>query len=564
MTHPSWIGKKLGGRYFIEDELGHGGMSTVFKATDANLKRVVAVKLIHPHLSDNSEFVRRFEAEATAVAQLRHPNIIQVFDFNHDGDTYYIVFEFVPGETLQAQLQRLNETGRHMEMPALLKTATSVGNALQYAHARGIVHRDIKPANVMLNVQGEAILADFGIVKMLGGTQHTATGAVLGTARYMSPEQIKGQQVDARSDIYSFGTMLYEMVGGRPPFNANSAMTLMMMHVNDPVPDVRQIRSEVLPELVDVINKAMAKEPTQRYQTMAELLSDLNRVQQGKGTSGVAVAAGATMLDADLTDLLQPEPAYSPPESYRTQEPPPAQPVLTQSGSAAAAKQNKTLFWGLGALLVVAALVAAFFVFRPSPFENTANGDDESLAEIVATEEETAVSQPSSQDNTATPIPATATDIPIPTAIPATATLPPTATNPPPTATDPPATATSAPPTATSAPPTATSPPPTEVTQLSAQITGITINGDRYSVTYQTIGYTEGLPGNHVHFFFDTVPQDQAGIPGAGPWFVYGGPRPFTGYGPADRPENATKMCILVANPDHTVMLNSGNCVNLP
>lgn len=566
MAQPSWIGKTLGGRYLMEDELGHGGMSTVFKATDPNLRRVVAIKLIHPHLSDNPDFVRRFEAEATAVAQMRHPNIIQVFDFNHDGDIYYIVFEFVPGETLQARLQRLNESGQHMEMDDLLKIATSVGNALQYAHARDIIHRDIKPANVMLNVQGEAILADFGIVKMMDGTQHTATGAVLGTARYMSPEQIKGQRVDARSDIYSYGTMLYEMVGGRPPFNANSAMTLMMMHVNDPVPDVRHIRAEVLPELVAVINKAMAKEPAQRYQTMAELLSDLNRVQ-GKGStipSAAAVGAGATMLDADLTELLEPESTYSDLGSYPAQAVEPAQPVPPPSTIPAAPKQNKTMLWGFGLLFAVAAIVAAFFILRPSPFEDAGDGVDAPLADVVATEEATAVSQLTPPENTATPLPPTATDEPEPTDIPPTSTSLPTATDAPLIATDPPPTATRSPATATSPPPAATSPPPTEVTQLSVQITGISIEGDRYSVSYTTVGYTETLPGQHIHFFFNTVPQNQAGLPGSGPWLIYGGPRPFTGYGTADRPGDATQMCALVANADHSIIANSGNCVNLP
>ncbi|MCP4415747.1 MAG: protein kinase [Chloroflexi bacterium] len=573
MTELTWIGKTLGGRYLIEAELGHGGMSTVYKATDPNLRRVVAIKLIHPHLSDNPDFVRRFEAEATAVAQMRHPNIIQVFDFNHEGKTYYIVFEFVPGETLQDQLQRMNEAGRQMKMDDLLKIATSIGNALQYAHVRDIIHRDVKPANVMLNVQGEAILADFGIVKMMGGTQHTATGAVLGTARYMSPEQIKGQRVDARSDIYSYGAMLFEMVGGRPPFDANSAMTLMMMHVNDPVPDVRHVRSDVLPELAAVINKALEKEPDQRYQTMTDLLSDLNSIQ-GKGSMiapaaavGTGAGAGATMLDSDLTELLQPESDTG--DSYRSQEHAPVSPTplsVPSTDFSEKSKQNKTMLWGFAALFVVAAIVVAYFVFRPTPTDNADDGGDDPVAEIEVSEEETAVSQAIPPEETETPIPPTATEEPEATDIPPTATSEPTATDPPPaTATDVPPTATSVPPTATSIPPTATSPPPTEVvTQLSVQITGITISGDRYSVSYETVGFTETLPGQHIHFFFDNVAQDQAGLPGSGPWILYGGPRPFTGYGTGDRPGNATKMCALVANEDHTVIAHSGNCVNLP
>lgn len=275
MSAQSWIGQTLGGRYEILELLGQGGMSAVYKANDPNLRRVVAVKLIHPHLSSNPEFVRRFEEEAAVVASLRHPNIIQVYDFNHDGDTYYIVFEFIPGESLQAQLKRLNNNNRLMPYSQTVNIAGSVSDALDYAHSRGMIHRDIKPANVMLNVHGQAILMDFGVVKIVGGDTHTATGAVVGTARYMSPEQIRGEKVDTRSDIYSLGVTIFEMVGARPPFQADSALTVMMMHVNDPVPDLRQIRPDVPIGLVTIINKSLAKDRGERYQTAAELASDL-------------------------------------------------------------------------------------------------------------------------------------------------------------------------------------------------------------------------------------------------------------------------------------------------
>jgi serine/threonine protein kinase len=145
MTQPTWIGKNIGGRYLIEAELGQGGMASVYKATDPNLKRIVAVKLIHTHLSKTQEFVRRFEAEAAAVAQLRHPHIVQVFDFNHDGEVYFIVFEFVPGETLQDRLKRLRESRRQMALNNVIKYAIQVGDALSYAHSRDLVHRDVKP-----------------------------------------------------------------------------------------------------------------------------------------------------------------------------------------------------------------------------------------------------------------------------------------------------------------------------------------------------------------------------------------------------------------------------------
>jgi serine/threonine protein kinase len=586
MTQPTWIGKTLGGRYLIESELGQGGMSAVYKATDSNLRRVVAIKLIHSHLSSNPEFVRRFEAEATAVAQLRHPHIIQVHDYNNDGGVYYIVLEFVPGETLQQRLKRLSEAGRQMGLDEVLNIATSIGNALAYAHERSLVHRDIKPANVMINVRDEAILTDFGIVKIVGGTQHTATGAVMGTARYMSPEQIKGQKVDASSDIYSFGVMLYEMVSGRAPFNAESVMTLMMMHIKDPVPDVRTYRPDVPAMLIAIINRALAKEPAQRYQSMADLVADLRRVQPGtapQAQPAAGVTGAMTMLDADLTEMLEedmiqtpppPPPQRTPLPPQRTPAqsvpPPPPQrvpqytPLPPVQATAVPAKSNRNLFMGLGVVGVLAVLVVLFLVFRPQDGNN--GGGEElttpiapALSEVEAAvtdtpfPAETAVPEiiPPADTPTATPEP-TATDEPptattAPTDVPPTATLEPTATNPPlPTATNPPL-------------PTAT----TAVTQLSVRINSISLDGDRYVVNYETFGYTETLPGTHVHFFFNTVPPAQAGVPGSGPWILYGGPRPFTGYGTGDR-GSASQMCALVANPDHSVIANSGNCANLP
>ncbi len=291
MARTDWIGETLGGRYEITELLGQGGMSAVYKANDPNLRRVVAVKLIHPHLSSDPEFVRRFEEEAATVAQLRHPNLIQVFDFTNDGDTYYIVFEYVPGESVQDRLKRLRGSDRQMGVDETVELIAQSADGLQYAHKKGLVHRDIKPANIMINVQNTPIVMDFGIAKIMGGTQHTATGAILGTARYMSPEQIKGEQIDPRTDIYSLGVTLFEMLGGRPPFNADSAMTLMMMHITDPVPDLRDLRADIPPSLVAVANRALAKDPDARFQTAAEFAAALRNPD----------LAGATLVETDGT-----------------------------------------------------------------------------------------------------------------------------------------------------------------------------------------------------------------------------------------------------------------------
>ncbi|GAG72823.1 unnamed protein product [marine sediment metagenome] len=227
MSDYGLIGKVIGDRYRIDDLLGQGGMSAVYKAFDPNLKRVVAVKVIHPHLADDPKFLMRFEDEAAAVAQLRHPNIVQVFDFDHDENLYYMVQEFVPGETLQELLRRLSKSGELMPLSEAIQHTIDLCDATGYAHKRGMIHRDIKPANIILNVNGSAILMDFGIVKITGGVEHTATGAVVGTALYMPPELIRGEVPDSRADIYSLGVTLFEMISGRPPFEADSAMSLM-------------------------------------------------------------------------------------------------------------------------------------------------------------------------------------------------------------------------------------------------------------------------------------------------------------------------------------------------
>jgi serine/threonine-protein kinase len=578
MSQPSWIGKTIGGRYQIVELLGQGGMSAVYKANDPNLRRVVAVKLIHSHLSSDPKFVMRFEEEAAAVAQLRHPNIIQVYDFSNDDDTYYIVFEFVPGESLQQRLERLNDAGRSMPVDEAIKITASIADALDYAHERGLIHRDIKPANVMLNVLGEAILMDFGIVKIVGGDTHTATGAVMGTARYMSPEQIKGQRVDARTDIYALGTALFEMLGGRPPFEADSAMTLMMMHVNDPVPDVRQLRPEVPVQVVSVINKALAKDRDARFATAGQMAAAL----RGDSSAGAAAAAAAVVAGTVIEDappdeagqgatVLEPVPPAPAPPTPQTEgatvlepalaaqavaTPPEAQaPVQSDEGGS----RRTLIIGGIAiAVLLLICIVAAAVVFGSTLLGG--GGEEETpLAAAIETQEALAATQTAeaeiespaateTSEPTATdeiePTPtaeATATDAVLPTDTPA-------------------ATATTAP---TDTPlPTAT---PTEPAGPFVGINSIGISGDSYVVDYYTTGYTPALPGTHIHFFWDTVPPENAGVgPTQGSWFVYGGPNPFTGYKLGDRPGAAMAMCSLVANPDHTIILNTGNCVPLP
>jgi serine/threonine protein kinase/formylglycine-generating enzyme required for sulfatase activity len=573
MANSSWIGKIIGGRYKIEELLGQGGMSAVYKATDPNLRRVVAIKMIHSHLSTDPGFLRRFEEEAAAVAQLRHPNIVQVYDFHHDGDTYYMVLEFVPGETLQDHLRRLNSVNRHLATNDVIQYSAGICDAVDYAHQRGLIHRDIKPANIMLSVMGQAILMDFGIAKIVGGQQHTATGAVVGTAMYMSPEQIKGENPDRRTDIYSLGVTLFEMVSGHPPFDADSAMTLMMMHINDPVPDLRKLNPDVPHDLVAVINKALAKNPADRFQTAAQMAAALREIQEKVTRSRLADALeGATFvekteepsprqnvydqpekagIEGTLVDAgtTPPRTTTPPPRPSRVESrpaepvrgiPPPPQAPRTAAPAAGARARPTLLIAGVVGLLALICLFAGGALAYNQFFAGGGNGAP------------TAALTPATQ--VAANLAPTDTQVPTDTVSVAGV-----------------ATATTAPPTQTSAPvntptitltPTATVP----VGIPFARINAITIDGDRYVADYETFEFTERISSDtlHVHFFFDTVPPDQAGVPGSGPWILYGGPRPFTGYRVSDRPGAATQMCILVANPNHSVQPNSGNCLALP
>jgi serine/threonine-protein kinase len=357
----NWIGQTIAGRYKLEAVLGQGGMSTVYKATDANLQRTVALKLIHFHLSSNPEFIRRFEQEATAVARLRHPNIIQVYDFAHEGDLYYMVMEHVPGETLQDKLKTFNDSGRRFPLTDTIQFMATICDTVAYAHNRGMIHRDLKPANMMLTPQGQPILMDFGIAKMLGETNLTASGTIVGTARYMSPEQASGEHPDKRTDIYSLGVILYEMTTGRPPFDGDSDIAILMKHVTQPVPDIRQIQSGAPDLLVAVIEKALAKNPVDRYQTATDMAIALRAISwQPRQTVSLPVVAP--------TLLLPPAPRVQP------------------------AQKSGLLFWlvGAGFAMLVLGLGLFFVVFRflqPSAEEQTSVVSTEESATPSPTEE---------------------------------------------------------------------------------------------------------------------------------------------------------------------------------
>jgi serine/threonine-protein kinase len=288
------IGTVLSGRYRLEAKLGSGGMSTVYLARDQTLDRDVAVKVMHREMSEQADQLERFRQEARAVAKLSHPNVVAVIDAGEDGGHPYIVFEYVEGETLK---QRINRVGA-LDPQEALAYAIEIARGLTVAHARKMVHRDIKPQNVLIDAEGRAKLTDFGISRQLEQDGMTATGRVLGTTDYVAPEQAMGHAVDPRSDIYSLGVVLYEMLIGQVPFHADSQVGVAMKHVNEELPDVQQRRPEVSAAAALVVERATAKDPDQRYQEVGEMIDDLSTALEVE-----AARAGATTGEA--TSILE-------------------------------------------------------------------------------------------------------------------------------------------------------------------------------------------------------------------------------------------------------------------
>ena len=291
----SLIGATLSGRYRLESKLGSGGMSTVFLAVDETLERQVACKVMHREMSDQPDQIERFRREARSVAQLSHPNVVAVIDAGEDSGYPYIVFEYVDGETLK---QRIDRLGR-LPFDEAAAYAIETGRGIAAAHAARMVHRDVKPQNVLIDSDGRAKVTDFGIARTLESDGLTKTGRVLGTTDYVSPEQAMGQEVDARSDIYSLGVVLFEMLTGDVPFKAETVVGVAMKHVNDPMPDVQKLRPGTSAALATVIEQATRKDPKGRYPHMGSMLADLEgalevEVARAGGSHGEAT----TVLDS--------------------------------------------------------------------------------------------------------------------------------------------------------------------------------------------------------------------------------------------------------------------------
>ena len=309
-------GRRLAGRYAVRGAVGQGGMAEVFLAHDEVLDRDVAVKVLAGQYADDPGFLDRFRREAQSAAKLNHSNVVNVYDFGADGDRPFIVMEYVGGGSLRDLTRR--------EVPAareVIRLVAQAARGLHYAHTQGLVHRDVKPANLLLTDSGDVKVADFGIARAVGPSSVTQTATVFGTAAYVAPEQAQGHPVDARTDVYALGVVLYELLTGEQPFRADTPVALAYQHVQTPPRPPRELDPTVSADLESVVLRALAKEPDQRYPSARAFAEDLERVAHGEpvqaGTATVALPPTAPRRaerQTDRTLVASPVPTSRPPQ----------------------------------------------------------------------------------------------------------------------------------------------------------------------------------------------------------------------------------------------------------
>ena len=269
----NYIGKRLDGRYEITELIGQGGMANVYKATDVLDNRIVAVKILKREFSESDEFLRRFRNESKAIAVLSHPNIVKIYDMGFSEKLQYIVMEYIDGITLKEYI----DSERVLNWKDAVHFIIQILRALQHAHNRGIVHRDIKPQNIMLLTDGTIKVMDFGIAKFAREESMTATDQAIGTVHYISPEQARGGYSDEKSDIYSLGVTMYEMLSGKVPFEGDSTVTVALAHIQEEATPLDKIDPEIPHSLSKIVMKCMQKKPDMRYMTASALIADLKR-----------------------------------------------------------------------------------------------------------------------------------------------------------------------------------------------------------------------------------------------------------------------------------------------
>jgi len=364
------VGTTLG-KVLITGLIGQGGMATVYRGVQADVERTVAVKVLPPHPGQNDGFVNRFRLEAKTIARLQHPHILPLYDYGDQDGILYLVMPYVNGGSLAGRI-----AAGPMPLSGVLDYTRQIAGALDYAHRQGVVHRDLKPENILLDREGHALLADFGIVKLIEGSAPagtlTVTGGLIGTPAYMSPEQAQGLPVDRRSDLYSLAVVVFEMLTGQQPYKADTAMQVVMQQINAPVPSLRAVSPNVAPALDAVLQKALSKDPAARYPTASELAPALAGAAADQPP--LEVAEPSPLATIALTNPGQSTPQPTPTPTA------PASPTPSPTNPPVGNTSNTLLLLGgfaIIAVLIVAALVLLTGRNQPSgaaspTVENTA------------------------------------------------------------------------------------------------------------------------------------------------------------------------------------------------
>ncbi|HEX3237424.1 MAG TPA: Stk1 family PASTA domain-containing Ser/Thr kinase [Gaiellaceae bacterium] len=359
----SLIDTLFDGRYRIQRKLGAGGMADVYLAEDQELGRRVAIKILNGRHANDAQFIERFRREAKNAAALNHPNIVSIYDRGNAEDTYYIAMEFLDGRTLKELIVSRGAA----PINVAIEYARQILSALRFAHRHGIVHRDIKPHNVLVDAEGRVKVTDFGIARA-GTSQMTETGSIVGTAQYLSPEQARGGEVDPRSDLYSLGIVLYELLTGKTPFDGDTPVEIAMKHLSNAPKPPSKLRPDIPPELDMVVLRALAKNPDDRYQSADEMEADLERVARGARVSAATVdtatqvlrrpaaaAAAATAASATAATMI------APPAPAAGGVPP----LVAEEEVYEERGQDRPLWpWLVAVGFVIAAIIAGFFVWQ--------------------------------------------------------------------------------------------------------------------------------------------------------------------------------------------------------
>jgi len=378
------------GPYRIIEKLGQGGMATVYKAYHAALDRYVALKVLHPAFLEDQTFIGRFQREARVVAKLEHPSIVPVYDFAEHEKRPYLVMKYIEGETLKARLSR-----GPLNAAEITQVVDSVGSALAYAHKQGILHRDIKPSNVLINNDGQMYLADFGLARIAQAGESTlSSDSIMGTPQYISPEQARGDKdLDAGTDIYSFGVMMYEMVVGQVPFSADTPFSIIHDHIYTPLPMPRSINPKVPESVQRVLLKALSKERVDRYPDVPSMVSAFKAAWQSAGVpmQGTALTLPAvTARQEKKADIVRPTGS-----SRREVKSETVQPTDTAKTAIAKEPRKKPSPWLYiaGTVLLTICCVFAFFAVRQNrlnPLVNRAPAPTSTqIVEVVPTMEPT-------------------------------------------------------------------------------------------------------------------------------------------------------------------------------